>query len=170
MSSSASVEAWEIGNVYADFIVNNRWLYEFGKNKINDVDKSASLSVVDTGGYIREYVTSFSEMLKKRFFTYYTMNVYKSDILDQWKKQLVFTGHNIGQSGTISLLSLFQLSPEKHLTCHYTVEDKQMVVRFEVITTNAIDYVNFIDDNKKFIFKPRELNGGFSPHAGVGFK
>lgn len=109
------------------------------------------------------YFEWFEKHNKHEFAQMPAMVHFHPDILDQYSKNIVWTGFSStdGHGGNHCLHTLVQVNPDQHIIFLYAQENNQPSVIGTLYLKNVNDYLKFMQDNDFYIV--RKQIGGFVP-------
>jgi len=86
---------------------------------------------------------------------------FNPDILDQFKKKIVWTGFSATDrnSTTYALHSLVQIRKDFHIIFLFAHEENEVSVIATLYLLDIQDYLSFINDNDKYIIKKKSTAG-----------
>ena len=116
------------------------------------------------------YFDWFEKHNKQEFNQMPGMVHFNPDIIDQYSKRIVWTGFapTGGQGSAYALHTLVQVNKGFHIIFMFAQEDSEASVISTLYLLDINDYINFINDNDKFIMKTK-VPVGFSGLGSIGF-
>lgn len=116
--------------------------------------------------HLPRYFEWFEDYNKTEFSQMPAMVHFQPDILDLYKKKIVWTGFApTDLRGSHAIHTLIQVSKDFHIIFIFAQEDKEVSVIATCYVNNTQDYIKFLTDNEKYIMQENKGMGfaaGFS--------
>ena len=107
------------------------------------------------------YLEWFEIHNKSEFNQMPAMVHFNPDIIDQFKKKIVWTGFSPTDrnNNAYALHSLVQIKKDFHIIFLFAHEENEVSVIATLYLLNIQDYLNFINENDKYIIKKKSTAG-----------
>ena len=108
------------------------------------------------------YLEWFENKNKMGFSQMPTMVHFETDVLDQFKNKIVWTGFapTGGRTGEHALHTLVQINKEYHIIFLFASEENKVSMISTLYLLDVDNYIKFLTDNEKYIMKT-DINLGF---------
>ena len=112
------------------------------------------------------YFDWFETNIGEEFNQMPAMVHYNPDILDQYKKRIVWSGFapTDPRSSTYALHTLVQVRKNFHIIFLFAYEEQEVSVISTLYVTDIEDYLEFVEQNEKYIIEAKEV--GLRPGFG----